>query len=140
MLCRIIFPARGLGIGHRVGGLYHLDRLQLSASATTTVDVSVSAVACSPDRWHRRLGHLSSARLKLLSSSGVLGSVSLSPLSACMGCRLAKYQTLPFPSSESVSVASFDLVHSDIWGPSLVTSLGGFSYYVSFVDDFSRYT
>ena len=63
-----------IGIGHRVGGLYHLDHLQLSASATTAV-VSVLAAACSPDRWHRRLGHLSTARLKLLSSLGVLGCV-----------------------------------------------------------------
>ena len=80
----------------------------------TTVVVSVTTVACSPDRWHRRLGHLSSARLKLLSSSGVLGYVFSSLLSVYMGCMLAKHPILPFPSSESVSVASFDLVHSDI--------------------------
>ena len=102
-----------IGIGHRVGGLYYLDRLQLSPS-TPTASASVLAVVSSPDRWHRRLGHLSSARLKLLSSSGVLGHVSSSPLSTCMGCRLAKHLALPFSSSESVSVASFDLVHSDI--------------------------
>ena len=53
---------------------------------------------------------------------------------------MTKHPTLPFPFNESVSVASFDLVHSDIWGPAPVTSLDGFSYYVYFIDDFSRYT
>ena len=63
-----------------------------------------------------------------------------SPLSTCTGCRLAKHLPLPFSPSEHVSVASFDLVHSDVWGPAPSSSLGGFSYYICFVDDFSRYT
>ena len=36
--------------------------------------------------------------------------------------------------------ASFDLIHSDIWGPSPTATLGGSKYFVIFVDDFSRYT
>ena len=95
---------------------------------------------CSPDRWHRRLGHLSSARLKLLSSSGTLGPVLSSPLSTCKGCRLAKHLALPFASSKSISSASFDLMHSDVRGLAPSLSFGGFSYYVCFIDDFSRYT
>lgn len=33
-----------------------------------------------------------------------------------------------------------DLVHSDLWGPSLIPSTNGFLYYATFVDDFSRFT
>ena len=40
----------------------------------------------------------------------------------------------------SVSVTFFDLVHSDVRGPAPSSSLGGFSYYICFIDDFSRYT
>ena len=111
--------------------------LLISASVSATVS---SSAGCSLTRWNSRLDHLSSARLKLLISLGALGSVSLSPLSVCMGCRLAKHLALPFSSSESISDASFDLVHSNIWGPGPCSSLDGFSYYVCFVDDFSRYT
>uniref|UniRef100_A0A2N9EVF0 Integrase catalytic domain-containing protein n=1 Tax=Fagus sylvatica TaxID=28930 RepID=A0A2N9EVF0_FAGSY len=35
---------------------------------------------------------------------------------------------------------SFDLIHSDIWGPSPTATVGGSKYFVIFVDDFSRYT
>jgi hypothetical protein len=41
--------------------------------------------------------------------------------------------------SNKVSKAPLDLIHSDIWGPT-PTSLGRYSYYVSFIDDYSRYT
>ena len=32
------------------------------------------------------------------------------------------------------------LIHSDIWGPSLTTTVGGSKYYVIFFYDFPRYT
>ena len=31
-----------------------------------------------------------------------------------------------------------ELVHTDLWGPSPVTSLGGSRYYITFIDDSSR--
>ena len=81
-----------VGTGRRVGGLYYLESLCLPASASTSstsASASVSdtaASACSLDRWHRRLGHPSRARLHTLSSSGSLGRVSSSPFSPCIGC------------------------------------------------------
>jgi hypothetical protein len=33
-----------------------------------------------------------------------------------------------------------EMVHSDVFGPVTVPSLGGSMYYVSFIDDFSRKT
>ena len=32
----------------------------------------------------------------------------------------------------------FELVHSDLWGLSLVAFLGGSRYYITFIDDSSR--
>ena len=33
-----------------------------------------------------------------------------------------------------------DIIHSDIFGPMQITSLSGYSYYASFIDDYSRKT
>ena len=39
-----------------------------------------------------------------------------------------------------ISTSLLELVHSDVWGPSPLTSLLGFNYYVIFVDDYSHFT
>jgi hypothetical protein len=56
----------------------------------------------------------------------------------CISCQLRKQPALPFNNSESHATASFDLIHSDVWGPSPIVSMSGSRYFVIFVDDFSR--
>jgi hypothetical protein len=56
----------------------------------------------------------------------------------CKGCALGKNTKVYFPKNESRSKRILDLVHSDVSGTMLVVSLQGSSYYVMFIDDFSR--
>ena len=58
----------------------------------------------------------------------------------CTSCQLGKQSTLPFNNSESISNSIFELIHSDVWGPFLVTSIGRSWYFVVFIDDYSRYS
>jgi transposase InsO family protein len=87
------------------------------------------------------LDHVSLPRIQTLVSRSLLGSVSSSPFD-CMPCQLAKQSALPFNNNESIASATFDLIHSDVWGPSPVPIVGGGGsrYFVIFVDDFSLYT
>jgi hypothetical protein len=57
----------------------------------------------------------------------------------CDSCQCAKSHQLTFPRSLSVSKAPLELVFLDVWGlaPSYV---GRNNYYVSFIDDFSKFT
>ena len=47
---------------------------------------------------------------------------------------------MPFNNSESISNSIFELIHSNVWGPSLVASIGRSRYFVIFIDDYSRYS
>ena len=120
--------------------MFPVDNLRLplvapvSVAAATTVS-SIPFLAI----WHARLGYASSSRVQQMASRGLLGSVSTKNFD-CVSCQLGKQPTLPFNTSESISTDIFDLIHSDVWGPSSISSIGGSRYFVIFVDDYSRYS
>jgi hypothetical protein len=51
-----------------------------------------------------------------------------------------KQSRVRFPSGVRRENGILELVHSDVFGPITMPSLGGSLYYVSFIDDFSRKT
>lgn len=57
-----------------------------------------------------------------------------------VSCQLGKQPALPFNTSESTSTDIFDFIHSDVWGPFSISSIGGSRYFVVFVDDYFRYS
>ena len=58
----------------------------------------------------------------------------------CRGCALGKNTKGLFPNSENRSKGTLDLIQFDLCGSMTVTSLGGYNYYVTFIDDHSRKT
>ena len=52
---------------------------------------------------------------------------------------MGKRSRLPFQPSISISSFPLELVHFDVWGYSPTSSLSGARFYVTFIDDFSRY-
>ena len=58
----------------------------------------------------------------------------------CISCKLEKQPALLFNNRKSHAIASFYLIHYDVWGPSPVASISGSQYFVIFVDDFYHYT
>ena len=58
----------------------------------------------------------------------------------CKGCALGKNIMNPFPQSEHKSKEPLDLVHSDVCGSMSVHSFNGYSYFVTFINNYSRKT
>jgi hypothetical protein len=58
----------------------------------------------------------------------------------CEHCLYGNHNRVRFPSSAMRAEGILQLVHSDVFGPVSVPSLGKSMYYVSFIDDFSRKT
>ncbi|RVW81354.1 Retrovirus-related Pol polyprotein from transposon RE2 [Vitis vinifera] len=90
--------------------------------------------------WHRRLGHPSFKVVTRLISSFFLPTTScLSGSNNCHSCSTNKAHQLPFHKHGLTSTTPFDLLYTDVWGPSPTPSLNGHRYYVIFVDHFTKY-
>lgn len=89
--------------------------------------------------WHARLGHLSKSAISILIKEQLL-SVSDSTKHNCLICPLAKQPRLPFQSNNHFTHAIFDLIHCDVWGPFRHKTHMNQRYFLTIVDDFSRYT
>lgn len=123
--------------GRCEGGLYPL-RPQRSGAQHHKQVCGVSRP--STWRWHSRLGHASFPIVERVIKGNCLPvSVSHDVESVCDSCQRAKSHQLPYSSSDNKSCAPLDLIHSDVWGPA-PNSVRNFTYYVSFIDDYSRYT
>ena len=57
----------------------------------------------------------------------------------CQNCVYGKQNRVSFLSGKRAKQI-LELVHSDVFGPVKVPSLGKSVYYISFIDDFSRNT
>jgi hypothetical protein len=56
----------------------------------------------------------------------------------CEGCILEKHKNVSFVTvSRTPKLGKLNLVHIDLWGPSLVESHKGSWYYITFIDDSS---
>ena len=56
------------------------------------------------------------------------------------GCARGNNIKNPFLKSETKTKGMLELIHSDVCGPMPSTSLSGYEYYVTFIDDYSRKT
>jgi len=90
-------------------------------------------------QWHNRFGHPTFQEVRRILSKFGLPFQSNKALGVCSSCQAAKSHSLPFNSSTYVSHYPLDLVFSDVWGPAPVLFLNGFRYYVSFLDNFSKF-
>ncbi|KAL4271633.1 hypothetical protein GQ457_13G009720 [Hibiscus cannabinus] len=127
-----VSPWKMIGIARLTQGLYQLD-VKVSSSIFNSVVCNSSSLQL----WHARLGHPSSQRMKFFSELNK--DVPSGILPDCETCHLAKQKRPSFPVSTSVSNSIFDLIHMDVWGPFPIKSLYGHSYFLTIVDDKSRF-
>ena len=88
--------------------------------------------------WHKRLGHVSKERLKRLVKNEILSNLNFADLDICLDCIKGK-QTKHTKKGATRSTQLLEIIHTDICGPFDVPSFGGEKYFITFIDDFSRY-
>ena len=84
--------------------------------------------------WHQRLGHLNMQVVRKMIPE--LKSKKIE----CKSCFQGKMARVAFRISNGRHKELFGLIHSDVCGPFEENAIGGYRYYVTFIDDKSRYT
>ena len=81
-------------------------------------------------------------RALLLASKSIEGlpEIQANHEGVCKGCAKGKNTKKTFPGSESKAKGILEIIHFDVCDPMSSSSLSGYVYYVSFIDDFSRKT
>ena len=84
------------------------------------------------------LGHPSLQVVPRIPKDNKITAATNNSSPVCDACQQAKTHQLPFASSSHMSSALFELIHTDVWGPALL-SVNNSKCYVSFIDDYSRF-
>ena len=89
--------------------------------------------------WHLRLGHIKIDRINRLVRNGPLKLSKVEPYPICELCLQGKMTKNPFTRKGVRATDVLELIHTDVCGPLTHMARGGFFYFITFIDDHSRY-
>lgn len=137
--------------GTLTNGLYklditHSDSKKDSSSFSSQPSSSVSAYALNATTtsnpvhpksntsqvWHCRLGHPSPQVLRNVLSI-VNPSIRCNESFFCEACQIGKLHHIVYKPSNNKTSNAFDLIYTDVWGPSFHSSIDGYKYYLSYI-------
>eukprot|EP00253_Pinus_taeda_P017328 PITA_17328 len=127
------------GILSSYDNLYFLD-IDTSHSEALHKDNRKRKLTCekSATLWHKRLGHISMKRVERLVSNDILQPLDFTNLSDCVNCIKGK-QTNKRKYDAKRCNDVLELIHTNICGPFPKATRNGDRYFITFIDDYSRY-
>jgi transposase InsO family protein len=150
-------PRKKLLSGRAVGSLYEIDGYAMALgtsystssanvaqrTTTSTVPLGGATMPKSSLLWHRRLGHLGLTSLSKMAVNrrviGLPSAAEFTNMPVCWACAAGKITRNPFPVSSTQTCRPLECLHIDIAGPMQVTSAGGAKYFVTTLDDYSKF-
>ena len=88
--------------------------------------------------WPARLGHIGQKCTNQLAKEDLLGSLDKVEISTCEHCLAGKIARKPFRKGTK-DITPLQLIHSNICGPMNVKAKHWVVYFITFIDDFTRY-
>jgi hypothetical protein len=107
-----------------------------SASYISTLPLDISL-------WHRRLAHHDHNSVKQMISKQLVTGIDIkskqAPDPICEPCLAGKMNANPFPSSTTRASKPLALIHTDLHGPFKTRTISGYRYWITFIDDYTRF-
>ena len=126
-----------VGKGYMSNGMWKLNVMTLVKSEMNKASYSAYILESS-NLWHGRLGHVNHDTLRKLINLNHIPTFQIDAKHKCETCVEAKLTRSFFQSVER-HTKSLDLIHSDICDLNLVQTRGGNKYFITFIDDSTKY-
>jgi hypothetical protein len=89
--------------------------------------------------WHYRSGHIGENHLKKLHFDGLLTLFDFESYETCEACLIGKMTKAPFTGLPERALDLLELIHTDVCKAMSTILWGGFEYFITCTNDFSRY-
>uniref|UniRef100_A0A2N9I7Q6 Retrovirus-related Pol polyprotein from transposon TNT 1-94 n=1 Tax=Fagus sylvatica TaxID=28930 RepID=A0A2N9I7Q6_FAGSY len=135
----LFYKSDCVGNGTLSDGLYCINLQNNATYDSMHVHTGIKRCVINEDSsklWHRRLGHISIERIKRLVNEGVLNTLDFTDFETCVDCIKGK-QTNKSKKGANRSSDILEIIHTDICSPDMDSH--GQKYFISFIDDYSRY-
>ena len=115
-----------------------------SISVTLTVNTASSSKCLrlnekSSILWHKRLGHISRQIMERLIKDEILLDLDFSNFDTYVDCIKGKPIAKVRNAKVDRSIELLGVIHIDICGPFTPLTIGGYKYFIAFIDDYSHY-
>ena len=134
----LFYKSNLVGNGTLSNGLFSINLQNDTTNNTMHVHIGTKRCVMNEDSsmlWHWRLGHISIQRIKRL-VNGVLNTLDFTDFDTCVDCIKGK-QTNKSKKGAKRSTDILEIIHSDICCQDM--DAYGPKYFISFIDDYSRY-
>lgn len=124
------------------GGLYYVRASLLESNANAEWDGGMSSKMSLAEIWHRRMGHINYRDLQKCHREDAVKGMTVDKWkedTRCEICIRGKMTKSPFPKKSERKSDIFEIIHSNVCGPMRTESLGKSRYFVTFIDDASRW-
>ena len=123
-----------VGKGYDCGGLFRLSLHDVCNKMVNYVNISDES-----DLWHSCFCHASFGCLMRLANLNLIPKFNLVKKSKCHVCVESKQPRKPHKAAEARNLAPLELVHSDLCEMNGILTKGGKRYFITFIDDSTRF-
>ena len=125
-----------VGKGYDCGGLF---RFSLAEFCNKSVNHICGNVSDDASVWHSRLCHVNFGLMSRLSSMCLIPKFTIAKGSKCHSCVQSKQPRKPHKAAEERHLAPLELIHSDLCEMNGVLTKGGKRYFMTLIDDATRF-
>ena len=135
----LVFDDEGIvATGQLVDGMYVMNFGEKGTSNIKNIIAATKHKNRSLMDWHKAMGHLNFADLRRFLKKFGVSFKGNDP--ECKTCLLAKMTRSSHKTKDIESTRPLEKIYTDLSGIIRTPSVGNFRYYLTFVDDFSRFT